>query len=380
MNLITPTKTSFFNLFGFSSLPPGNFFFRGILLIRWDRIKIEDISLCFFFSLHASAPQPVILFNSYQIPKLTQTNETAEHIFLLLQPLIGCSPHPRFSQQRDRLTKTNESPVPQKVGSKVDEGEELQKPKASDASSLMHHSAMWEEPQVAANDGYRSHSIIFHPFKNSLRGRLSKGHCKAELLRLLQKFNVDSWLRLGTMVQNWNLSHGGDQLTEWLLYSLSAGKWKGGICRSLWGILPSIKMVEGKQLTSTPETKPTADFHLPQPWKQKNKKTFKVSAALSSPQRFNKQSFSEEIWLRRIWKCDSMSAGWHLFSLGLLLWGIFIEELTQLRERGNQDGHFSHHNKISATWRRLHRMLIICSNRALIQYSHYHPKGIAVAI
>lgn len=117
----------------------------------------------------------------------------------------------------------------------VIEGKHYRGPKAPGASSLMQVSAMGEEPQVAGSDGYRDRCIIFHPFKNYLRGKLSKGHCRADPRRLLQNFNVSSWLRLGTTVQNWNLSPGGSRLTEWLLCSLSGGKWKVEICLSLCG-------------------------------------------------------------------------------------------------------------------------------------------------
>lgn len=156
-----------------------------------------------------------------------------------------------FSQLRDKLTKTNEPPKThrwslRKEEVKVIEGKHYRSPKAPSASSLMRGSTMREEPQVAGSDGYQGRCIIFHPFKNCLRSKLSKGLCRADPHCLLQNFNVSSWLRLGTSVQNWNLSPGGGRLTEWLLYSLSGGKWKGEICLSLslWGILPSIKMLE----------------------------------------------------------------------------------------------------------------------------------------
>lgn len=85
-----------------------------------------------------------------------------------------------------------------------------------------------------------------------------------------------------------------------------------------------------------------------------------------------KRSFTGAIWLKTLWKCDSMSTGWHLFSLGLLLGGIFMKALTQLWDRSNQDSYSSYHNKISVTWQQLHRVLIICSNRVVTFHNHYH--------
>lgn len=108
----------------------------------------------------------------------------------------------------------------------------------------MQSSTMREGPQVAGSDGYRGRCIIVHPFKNCLRSKLSKGHCRADPRRLLQNFNVSSWLRLGTTEQNWNLNPGGSRLTEWLLYSLSGGKRKGDICFSLCRNCPPSKCLK----------------------------------------------------------------------------------------------------------------------------------------
>lgn len=51
----------------------------------------------------------------------------------------------------------------------------------------------------------------------------------------------------------------------------------------------------------------------------------------------------------RLWKCDLMNAGQHLFSLGLWLRGVFMKKLTRFKQRGNEDGHFSYRNEISTT-------------------------------
>lgn len=106
--------------------------------------------------------------------------------------------------------------MPQK-GSKGDRGgERYGGQKAPGASSLMRGSTTRAVPQVAGSDGYWSRSVIFHPFKNCLRSKLSKGHCGAQTRCLQQNFNVISWLCQGRPVQNWNLSPGGSSLTEWL--------------------------------------------------------------------------------------------------------------------------------------------------------------------
>lgn len=171
---------------------------------------------------------------------------------------------------------------------------------------------------------------------------------------------------------------------------LVAADWQSGYCTayrdesemerfasfSLGNIALHQKTVDGNSWHQHLRSKLSANgahflHHLP--LLSKNKIVFLIfrglfrGAAIDS-----KRSFMGEIWLRRIWKCDSMSAGWHLFSLGLLLWGIFIVEVTQLREWGNQGSRFSYYNKISITWQRLCEVLIICSNGVLTQCDCYH--------
>lgn len=77
------------------------------------------------------------------------------------------------------------------------------------------HAAQRQEgkgPQVAGNDGYWGRCVIVHPFKNCSRSKPSKGHCRADPRCLLRKFNVSSWLRLGT--PNSDLKPGGSWLTQ----------------------------------------------------------------------------------------------------------------------------------------------------------------------
>lgn len=125
------------------------------------------------------------------------------------------------------------------------EGKHYRDPKAPGASSLMQGSAMREELQVAGSDGYQGRCIIFHPFKNCLRSKLSKGHCRADPLCLLQNFNVSSWLRLGTTVQKLKSQSWWQSTDRVVIVQLIRRKVKGkDLPPSQWGILPSIKMLE----------------------------------------------------------------------------------------------------------------------------------------
>lgn len=73
-----------------------------------------------------------------------------------------------------------------------------------------------------------------------------------------------------------------------------------------------------------------------------------ASDAVTSPVRtLNMIKEGIEMWF-------SVCAEQHLFSLGLLLRGIFMEDLIQLWMGGSEGGHSSLHNEISATWRQLH--------------------------
>lgn len=142
-------------------------------------------------------------------------------------------------------------------------------------------------------------------------------------------------------------------------------KWKGGICFSLClqNISPPSKRWEVNSWHQLLRSEMSANV---------NVSASPATVSLKIRRRVlwcddGEQTYHScgDIWLKTIWKCDSMSAGRHLFSPGLLLRGIFMEELTQLWERGNEDGHLSYHNKISTTWQRLHGMLVICGNREL---------------
>ena len=143
------------------------------------------------------------------------------------------------------LRASSDSPaVPLKVGSECDGGEALQRHGGTLCFIAHAGYPMKVEPQVAGDDGYWGCCIIFHPFKNCLRSKLSKGHCRADPRCLLQIFNVSSCLCLGTTAQNWNLSPGGSRLTEWYVYSLSGRKVKRrNLPLFLWRILVSIEML-----------------------------------------------------------------------------------------------------------------------------------------
>ena len=162
-------------------------------------------------------------------------NEAAEHICLPPRALLSCL----CSPQRDKLTKTNESPVTRRWCLRKQEVKVIEWRHCRKAYRLLvlHRScraAPWGKSRRwlavmdsrAAVQSLTLSEIVW--LASCQRGATAEPDPRPPL----QNFNVSSWLRLGTAAQNWNLNPGGSPLTGWLLCSLSGGggKWKGEIC------------------------------------------------------------------------------------------------------------------------------------------------------
>lgn len=120
---------------------------------------------------------------------------------------------------------SNDSPaMPQKVGSKGYWGEAL-RPRGCEC--LITHVGQGHEGRAAGGRQWWIQERLYNlsPFQKLFEKQaVKRGHCRTDPHCSLQNFNVSSWLRLGTPVQNWNLSPDGGCLTKWLLCSLSGGK------------------------------------------------------------------------------------------------------------------------------------------------------------